>query len=277
MPLNQWLAGLARLVRKKPACRVNRPEMLLTAVLLAATLNSCSAQTTIENADSLFANSDAAIARHDVSAAKTAYDTGIQLLADTPWFLDDKSCDPPRYTLQRYVTVLHSLNVAVQAGLMTAMDAHVREQQMGTELFRALPANFGERYWRAFPDLAQRQWKYIEKLDLAARSDDIAAHNPNGPGCAYPNLDAEVLQQAQPEYPSAARGMDIGEVSVKAKVSLALDGSISAVAITQSSGVMPLDQAALAAARVSSYLPAVKECKRVPGTFEFTVTFDPNG
>ena len=251
--------------------------MLLTSIMLVAALNSCSAVNTVQNADSLFANSDAEVARRDISAAQTAYNTGMQLLAGTPWFLDDKSCDPPRYTLQRYVTVLHSLNVAVQAGLMTAMDAHVHQEQMGTELFRALPAGFGAQFWRAFPDLAQRQWTYIQRLDSAARSDDIVAHNPSGPGCVYPNLDAEVLQQAQPDYPNLARSMDVGEVSVKLKVSLTVDGTISAIAITQSSGVMPLDQAALAAARASSYLPAVKDCKRVPGTFDFSVTFDPNG
>lgn len=251
--------------------------MPLTAVLLAAALNSCGPDATIQNADSLFVNADAAIARNDNSAAKIAYDTGMLLLASTPWFLDDKRCDPPHYTLQRYVIVLHSLNVAVQAGWMTAMDAHVHGDETGTALFRALPTNFAERSRHAFPDLTQREWKYRQKIDLAARSDDIAAHNPSGSGCAYPNLDAEMLQDARPDYPSVARDMDTGEVSVKASVSLALDGSVRAVVITQSSGVMELDQSALAAARESSYLPMVKDCKRVPGTFDFTVTFDPNG
>jgi protein TonB len=84
------------------------------------------------------------------------------------------------------------------------------------------------------------------------------------------------VQQAQPEYPDAAREQGLGEVQVAVKVTIGPSGSLVNATISQSAGNMALDQAALAAARQSTYAPKIVNCEPVTGDYLFRVTFDPN-
>jgi TonB family protein len=251
--------------------------MLFTALLLAAATPCATLSGPIDAAGAFFNQADSAISKRDMPDAKTAYQSGMQQLAGTPWFIDDKSCDPPHYTFERYVTTLHSLDVAIGSGEMQPMDAYVTQGDMYKQLVKALPPDSFAYFYRTYGDLAKQGWQYTDAIAKAAHPEIVAAHNPAGPGCKYPNLDAEVLNQAMPEYPDIARTADIAEATVKAKVRLNESGGVTEIRITKSSGNMALDQAALAAARQSSYLPAIADCKRVPGTFDFNVTFQPNG
>jgi protein TonB len=96
------------------------------------------------------------------------------------------------------------------------------------------------------------------------------------PACKTPYQDATVVQQAQPEYPDSAREQGLGEVQVAVKVTIGPSGSLVNAAISQSAGNMALDQAALAAARQSTYAPKIVNCEPVTGDYLFRVTFDPN-
>jgi periplasmic protein TonB len=96
------------------------------------------------------------------------------------------------------------------------------------------------------------------------------------PACKTPYQDATVVQQAQPEYPDSAREQGLGEVQVAVKVTIGPSGSLENATISQSAGNMALDQAALAAARQSTYAPKIVNCEPVTGDYLFRVTFDPN-
>lgn len=96
------------------------------------------------------------------------------------------------------------------------------------------------------------------------------------PACKTPYQDATVVDQAQPEYPDAARELGLGEVQVAVTVTIGPSGNLIDAKIAQSAGNMSLDQAALAAARQSTYAPKIVDCQPTTGSYYFKVTFDPN-
>jgi protein TonB len=96
------------------------------------------------------------------------------------------------------------------------------------------------------------------------------------PACKTPFQDATVVQQAQPDYPDSARELGLGEVQVAVQVTIGPTGSLVDAKIAQSANNMALDQAALAAARQSTYAPKIVNCQAVQGDYLFRVTFDPN-
>ena len=96
------------------------------------------------------------------------------------------------------------------------------------------------------------------------------------PACKTPYQDATVVNQAQPEYPDSARDLGLGEVQVAVTVTIGPSGNLVDAKIAQSAGNMALDQAALAAARQSTYAPKIVDCQPTTGSYYFKVTFDPN-
>jgi protein TonB len=96
------------------------------------------------------------------------------------------------------------------------------------------------------------------------------------PACKTPYQDATVVNQAQPEYPDAARDLGLGEVQVAVTVTIGPSGNLIDAKVTQSAGNMSLDNAALAAARQSTYAPKIVNCQPTTGSYYFKVTFDPN-
>jgi TonB family protein len=79
-----------------------------------------------------------------------------------------------------------------------------------------------------------------------------------------------------PEYPDSAREQGLGEVQVTVIVTISPTGSLVNATMGQGSGNMAMDQAALSAARQSTYAPKIVNCQPVEGTYNFKVTFDPN-
>jgi TonB family protein len=89
--------------------------------------------------------------------------------------------------------------------------------------------------------------------------------------CAVSDVPAVVLHAAQPDTPAAAQqGSITGRVDVL--VSLDAAGHVVEATIKKSSSVV-LNAASLAAARRSSYRPALHDCKPVPGEYTFAVEF----
>ena len=80
----------------------------------------------------------------------------------------------------------------------------------------------------------------------------------------------DAIHRLNPSIPDDAQGQS-GTAQVQ--VTLSPSGSVEAAAIYQSTGVFSLDREALSAARMTRYLPEVRDCAPVGGNYLFTVTF----
>jgi protein TonB len=95
---------------------------------------------------------------------------------------------------------------------------------------------------------------------------------PTPPACAVPNVEAKATQLAQPVYPESAQQLGTsGDVDVL--VSLSPAGAVTATTIYKTSGSAALDQAAIRAARASTYSPDIVDCQAVAGSYTFHVSF----
>ena len=97
------------------------------------------------------------------------------------------------------------------------------------------------------------------------------------PACATPNQDASVIGAISPDYPDSARDLALGQVSVLVQVTIDDKGRLLESRIYQSSNSAAIDQAALRAARQSTYAPKIENCVPVEGTYIFHADFAPGG
>jgi TonB family protein len=75
-------------------------------------------------------------------------------------------------------------------------------------------------------------------------------------------------------YPESARENGaVGEVDVL--VTLSASGAVTQISIYHTSGNGALDQAAIRAARASSYSPEIINCQAAAGTYTFHASFSP--
>jgi len=88
-----------------------------------------------------------------------------------------------------------------------------------------------------------------------------------------PHVDAATTNPVVPETPETAREQG-ATGSVQVKVSLSATGSVLATTVYKSSGSPLLDEAALRAARQSSYAPEIDDCVRVAGDYIFRADFE---
>jgi TonB family protein len=103
--------------------------------------------------------------------------------------------------------------------------------------------------------------------------DTVGTPGTPAPDCAQPHVDPSTKNPIQPEYPEIAR--EQGAYGT-AKVAVTLDphGNVLAAAISQSTGNAALDQEAIKAAKASTYVPEVVDCKPVGGVYLFKAVFD---
>ena len=90
--------------------------------------------------------------------------------------------------------------------------------------------------------------------------------------CSAPDVPAHVLVTATAETPEVAQEQGVTGTT-QVEVSIDPDGRITATSIYRSSGSRALDDAALAAARQSTYKADVRDCEAVAGSYLFTVVF----
>jgi TonB family protein len=95
------------------------------------------------------------------------------------------------------------------------------------------------------------------------------------PACANPNVEATVTNPVQPDYPESARDLGLGAVSVEVEVTVSASGNLSGATVYKSSNNMSIDQAALRAARQSTYSPKLVDCQPTNGSYIFKADFDP--
>lgn len=93
------------------------------------------------------------------------------------------------------------------------------------------------------------------------------------PGCAQPDREARTIDTVQLQAPEIAREQGLTGTA-QVEVTLRPDGGVQSVAIYKSSGSTALDDAALAAARQTTYAAARRNCEPVPGSYLFTAEFD---
>jgi len=76
-------------------------------------------------------------------------------------------------------------------------------------------------------------------------------------------------------YPQSARDLGLGAVTVIVGVTVGAQGNIINAAIDRSSNNMAIDQAALHAARRSTYSPKLENCQATTGDYTFVANFQP--
>jgi protein TonB len=96
------------------------------------------------------------------------------------------------------------------------------------------------------------------------------------PACANPNQEATVTNPMSPDYPDSARDLGLGPVIVLVEVTIGPSGALVDATVSQKSGNMAIDQAALRAARQSQYSPKLVNCVPTTGSYIFKADFDPN-
>ncbi|HEX8806359.1 MAG TPA: energy transducer TonB [Candidatus Aquilonibacter sp.] len=89
------------------------------------------------------------------------------------------------------------------------------------------------------------------------------------------NVPVTIVHAATPAYPASAKDLGIGRVVVLVAVTVDADGKLIEAHIQQSSLNMALDQAALLAARKSTYAPMIVNCKKTTGVTIFRAVLDP--
>ena len=80
----------------------------------------------------------------------------------------------------------------------------------------------------------------------------------------------------QPDYPESAKDIGIGATTVQVEVTVGPSGNLVGTKIYKSSNNMAIDQAALRAARQSSYSPKLVDCQPVEGDYLFRADFQPD-
>ncbi len=96
------------------------------------------------------------------------------------------------------------------------------------------------------------------------------------PACANPNVEATVTNPVQPDYPESAKDLGLGAVSVEVEVTVGPSGNLVSATVYKSSNNMSIDQAALRAARQSTYSPKLINCSPTTGNYLFRADFQPD-
>jgi TonB family protein len=97
-----------------------------------------------------------------------------------------------------------------------------------------------------------------------------ASAAPPRPACSMPNVAAHTLSAAMPQTPEGAEGLP---ATAEVQVTLDAAGRVTDLRIYRSAFNQQLDRAAVAAARASTYAPALVDCLPTGGTYLFTVEF----
>jgi protein TonB len=92
------------------------------------------------------------------------------------------------------------------------------------------------------------------------------------PSCAQPHVDARIIRGIEPEYPEPARERGLTGTT-QIEVTLAETGAVIDARVYAGSGSRILDEAALAAAKRSTYSSEIDDCKNVGGSYLFRAEF----
>ena len=91
--------------------------------------------------------------------------------------------------------------------------------------------------------------------------------------CDVSNRDVSVKDQAQPDVSNVHPA---GKLTSVIDVTVGAGGNAAAFRIDRASGNKAMDDAAMRAAKESTYLPKIVDCKPVEAHYFFKLTFDPS-
>lgn len=114
--------------------------------------------------------------------------------------------------------------------------------------------------------------EWIRQFGLGVQASEAAPLGQNPLICTTPYASAQPDNIAQPDFPEIARQQGAAARTI-VRVSLDAGGNVTGGTVAQSSGNMALDQAAITAARHTTYEPQLERCNAVPSTFFFAVDF----
>lgn len=110
-------------------------------------------------------------------------------------------------------------------------------------------------------------------LIAAADASPSASPAATPPACRIPYTDVDLSRRVTPQYPENAR-LHPGSVAiVTVLVTVAPTGAVVSASVNHSSGDISVDEAAIAAARASTYQPKTIDCEAVTGTYIFRADF----
>jgi TonB family protein len=111
-------------------------------------------------------------------------------------------------------------------------------------------------------------------ITTIASAKDVADTSLGSPKalCAIQHADASTSDAFPVDFPEIARQMDASG-TVYLQIDLTSSGSIANVSVAKSSGNRYLDDAALRAARASTFSPEINDCTAVGGSFLYVVDF----
>jgi TonB family protein len=257
--------------------------VLFGGLVLAALTASCDpSAATLLNADRQFAAAQAALANRDSTAAKTAYNAGMQQLGATPWFIATKACDPPQYTLDRYTVSLHSLLIGENIGAADPITAFTAANDMWNGITQpaGAPPNAAGTATRAFmfgyPDLFKQMSGYEAALRKAYNDAQSARHAQSAGKCSEPDVAADYVRDSpifsdtfMQGFMQVVPSIPKGHYEAVVNIALAGDGTVQSAQIAQSSGQRAIDAEALEVAKARHYLPQIQNCRGVPSTYAY--------
>lgn len=92
------------------------------------------------------------------------------------------------------------------------------------------------------------------------------------PGCTASDADATIIKGYAPQYPEINLEQGLEGYSL-VTFTMALDGSVSNVALAGTSGNRLFDRAAVDAVKKSHFAPATRHCDKVAGVYGVPVVF----
>ncbi len=104
----------------------------------------------------------------------------------------------------------------------------------------------------------------------------IAPARVSAAQCAEPNAEAKAVHTVTPAYPREAASKAL-EGGVTVRVTIGVNGSVTAASVLKTSGNAALDAAAVAAAKASTFTPKTVNCAPTPASYAFHVMFAANG
>ena len=107
--------------------------------------------------------------------------------------------------------------------------------------------------------------------DLGSPGPSAAPTDTPKPACSTPEIEATAADVVEPVVPEGVEGVN---ARAQVRVTLSPAGTILGVAIFSSTGDARLDNAALRAARESTYHAEIRDCVAIGGSYLFTVDFD---
>ena len=125
----------------------------------------------------------------------------------------------------------------------------------------------------SLPHLATAAAFALLPLLITPAGAQTLAPNANINACAVPNAQARTIVAQVPEIPSALQSAGLTSGTTMVQVDIDGEGRVVNAAVLKTSGVYGLDQAALRAAKESTFQPQITNCVGVAGSYIFEVDF----